>query len=194
LAHLHWAHLVDLEGEHPAVRLRESFTKTARAALQPISREVARVLLELRGPQSRTGKVFDSIPRSRTFQAHLIKAGIPIITEEGDKLDFHALRVTYCTWLAANGVELRVAQGLMRHATLDTTNRVYTSQTHLRSKRRQAIDTMPEVLSAEASEENQKPSVISNSQKLAANLTHDFGSVWHALSIADDMPVVLLHL
>ena len=41
-------------------------------------------------------------------------------------VDFHALRHTFGTWLAQNGVHPKVCQEMMRHADIETTMQLYT--------------------------------------------------------------------
>ncbi|WP_425607035.1 tyrosine-type recombinase/integrase [Rubellicoccus peritrichatus] len=47
------------------------------------------------------------------------------------KVDFHALRYTFATRLARNGVSQRLAQELMRHSDLNLTARIYTDASQL---------------------------------------------------------------
>ncbi len=49
----------------------------------------------------------------------------------GERLDFHALRATYCTRLLRAGVEMKTAQLLMRHAAITTTAQHYAKLTVL---------------------------------------------------------------
>jgi site-specific recombinase XerD len=44
------------------------------------------------------------------------KAGIERLDDMGRKLDFHALRYTFATKLAASGVSRRMSQELLRHS------------------------------------------------------------------------------
>jgi integrase len=67
-----------------------------------------------------------TFPTTRTFHADLQAAGIAREGEDGRVVDFHALRTTYISWLAAGGVHPRVAQQLARHASIETTMARYT--------------------------------------------------------------------
>ena len=58
------------------------------------------------------------------MQNDLERAGIPKWTPEG-KLDFHALRTTFCTLVIESGANLKEAMSLMRHTTPDLTANVY---------------------------------------------------------------------
>ncbi len=53
-------------------------------------------------------------------------AGIPYRDEAGLVADFHALRHTCGSWLAAAGIHLKVIQGIMRHSTITLTADRYT--------------------------------------------------------------------
>ena len=62
---------------------------------------------------------------SRTLRTDLQAAGIPIRTEEG-KIDFHALRVAFVSFVVETGADLKTAQSLARHTTPELTMNVYT--------------------------------------------------------------------
>ena len=69
-------------------------------------------------------------------------AGIEYINDSG-KCDFHALRHTYCSRLARNGILPQTAQRLMRHSDINLTMRAYT---HIMLEdKQQAIATLPEI-------------------------------------------------
>jgi len=53
-------------------------------------------------------------------------AGIPYVDGAGRYHDFHALRHTTGSWLAANGVHPKVAQAIMRHSDINLTMSRYT--------------------------------------------------------------------
>ncbi len=63
-------------------------------------------------------------------------AGIAREGEDGRVVDFHALRTTYISWLAAGGVHPSVAQQLARHASIETTMERYTDLSLLDTGRR----------------------------------------------------------
>jgi hypothetical protein len=53
-------------------------------------------------------------------------AGIPYVDDEGRYADFHALRHTTASWLAANNVHPKIAQSIMRHSDINLTMSRYT--------------------------------------------------------------------
>jgi integrase len=62
---------------------------------------------------------------AREFDTDLERARIHKWSPEG-KIDFHALRVTYCTLVAECGANFKDTMTLMRHTTPDPTANVYT--------------------------------------------------------------------
>ncbi len=66
-----------------------------------------------------------SFPAIRTFWKDLECADIPRRDEDGRVVDFHALRTTFVSGLAAAGVHPRVAQALARHSSVDLTMSAY---------------------------------------------------------------------
>jgi hypothetical protein len=61
---------------------------------------------------------------AREFDTDLERAGIRKWPPEG-KLDFHALRTTFCTFVIESGTNLGEAMSLMRHSTPDLTVNTY---------------------------------------------------------------------
>lgn len=69
-------------------------------------------------------RVFASIPRCQTLRADL---GLPeAAPASGPCVDFHSLRVSCATMLAASGVPLTTAQRFLRHSDPRLTANVYT--------------------------------------------------------------------
>ena len=66
------------------------------------------------------------VPRARTLQIDLKKAGIPYQDDMGRYADFHSLRYTWGTYLQRNGVNSRTAMELMRHSDRKLTDKIYT--------------------------------------------------------------------
>ena len=58
---------------------------------------------------------------AKTLRMNLQAAGIPEKDDAGRIVDFHALRYTTGTFLAAAGVHPKVAQSLMRHSDINLT-------------------------------------------------------------------------
>ena len=103
LNQLRWGDL-HLDGPVPLVCAPASITKNNKEAKLPLRPEVVEALRSIRpGDATPFQWVFHGqVPRVTTFQRDLTKAGIVFIDESGRRLDFHALRGTFCTMLAVN--------------------------------------------------------------------------------------------
>ena len=77
------------------------------------------------------------------LKADLADAGIPYIDDAGRYADFHSLRHTTGSLLAASGVHPKVAQDLMRHSDINLTMSIYTHT--LSSQRSEAIEKLPDL-------------------------------------------------
>lgn len=123
---LRWSDIC-FDGDTPHIQLRAATTKSRRADTLPLSPELAQELQQLRpdecGP---TDTVFRRVPKIDTYKIDLKKAGIDYEDDAGRRLDFHALRVTFGSMLAASGTTLRTAMELMRHTDAKLTTRIYT--------------------------------------------------------------------
>ena len=75
-----------------------------------------------------------SFPNVETFYRDLKAAGIAQLDENKRRVDRHALRHSFTTWLAQSGAHPRVAQALARHSDIRLTMGVYTDPTLLSTK------------------------------------------------------------
>lgn len=82
------------------------------------------------------------------FTEDLKAAEIAKHDETGTVLDFHSLRHTFGTLLAASGVHPRVAQDLMRHSTITLTMGIYTHPSL--ESRMGALGKLPELRATKA--------------------------------------------
>lgn len=73
-----------------------------------------------------SARVFTEVPDFDARRADFEAAGIAEVDSEGRRADLHALRATLATLLARQGVQVQVAQRIMRHSTVDLTLRSYT--------------------------------------------------------------------
>jgi len=109
------------------VTVQAGYSKRKREDILPLRPDTA---AELRGFLS------DKLPDARAFRvpdkpvkmlrADLTDAGIAYVDDAGRYADFHALRHTTGSWLAANGVHPKVAQAIMRHSDINLTMSRYT--------------------------------------------------------------------
>jgi len=139
LKSLTWASF-DL-GSKPTVRVSAGNTKNRQEATLPLAESLAQALREWKRAHPFDAPVFP-LPRKAAKMMHedLVRAGIlhrdehkRIVTRDatGRTLDFHALRGTYISHLVAAGVNVKVVQGLARHATIGLTLDRYTDPTLL---------------------------------------------------------------
>lgn len=125
---------VQLDGDKPCIHARATTTKNGKQASLPLHPEVAEALRNRRDthPHTRGAEpVFLKMPDIDRYKRDLKLAGIPYTDERGHVFDFHALRKTFGTLLAANGVHPREAMELMRHSDLKLTTKIYTDAGHL---------------------------------------------------------------
>ncbi len=132
LNQLRWGDL-HLDEVKPFVCAPASITKNKKEANLPLRPEVVESLRSIRPTDVAPFQwVFhDEVPRVRTLQKDLEKAGISFMDATGRRLDFHALRATFCTLLALSGVPLNEAMQLMRHSDPKLTMKVYTDAAQL---------------------------------------------------------------
>jgi len=126
LRQLRWGD-IHLDHNPPYIQPRAQTTKSRRADSIPMTAELVEALQPLRpDPYDASLPVFESVPKMATFKSDLEDAGIDYEDAEGRRLDFHALRVTFGSMLAAGGTALRTAMELMRHTDIRLTTRIYT--------------------------------------------------------------------
>ncbi len=99
------------------------------------------------------GIVRGKLPNAQVFKvpakpADMLKpdladAGIDYIDESGLYADFHALRHTTGSLLAASGVHPKVAQSIMRHSDINLTMSIYTHT--LRGQEAEAVKNLPDL-------------------------------------------------
>jgi len=119
-------HLETLPGK---IALRANTTKSKRADALPIHPQLADALRDWRPVDATpTDRVVSTVPNMKCLRADLALAGIADIDEAGRYVDFHSLRVSLSTLLAANRVSPRAAQALMRHSDPRLTASVYTDE------------------------------------------------------------------
>jgi len=144
---------VELDGETPCLRIRASTTKNKNRATLPLLPPLVEALRDLRDSKSSAvGKVFHyRVPMMATFRDDLETAGIPFEDTLGRRVDFHALRKTFCTVLQRSGVFMRSAQELMRHRDPRLTNENYTDTTviPLFDELRKASASVPSLLASQ---------------------------------------------
>ncbi len=119
---------LELDGTPPLVRVEAAYSKHRKEDVVPLRADLAETLAAHVKGRLPDAQVF-SMPydhQAGMLRADLKVAEIPYKDERGRVVDFHALRHTFITNLARNGVHPKVAQTLARHSTIDLTMNHYT--------------------------------------------------------------------
>jgi len=120
----------DLDGL--TVTVRAAYSKRKREDTLPIRAETAEELRSFFSGKLPTAKAFGGRYKRLTdktadmIEADLADASIDYVDESGRFRDFHALRATCASWLAACGVHPKKAQAIMRHSDINLTLSCYT--------------------------------------------------------------------
>jgi len=114
----------DLDSDQLSVTVRSGYTKNRQEATLPLRPETAQMLRPHLATRLPSAPVF-SMPDARDVAAmlreDLAAAEIADRDELNRVVDFHALRHTTGTWLAASGVHPKLAQRILRHSTITLT-------------------------------------------------------------------------
>lgn len=135
---------LDLDSEYPTIQVQAGYSKRRRNDSQPIRTELAATLRDwlqerrrsqLEGDEPREGQSRRDEPlwpgtwsqkAAEMVRRDLSAAGIDFEDDQGRRIDFHSLRVTFATNLARAGVAPKTAQELMRHSDINLTMKTYT--------------------------------------------------------------------
>ena len=107
------------------VTVEGGYTKNGQTAIQPLPTSIIPRLRQFLA--GKTGQLWPGTWRERAakmLRADLAAAGIPYRTEDG-YADFHCLRHSYVSMLAANGTPIKTAMELARHSDVNLTMAVY---------------------------------------------------------------------
>lgn len=94
--------------------------------LKPDTVEELKVFFAGKLPMARAFNMPPENQVVKMLRANLVGANIPYVDESGRYADFHSLRHTTGSFLAACGVHPKVAQVIMRHSKIDLTMSRYT--------------------------------------------------------------------
>jgi len=126
LRRLRWC---DCDLKQLSIRVPAASAKSRKEQTVPLRAQLADALRAFRpAGVTATDTVIPSgmFPNMNTLRADLKSAGIPYRDEEGRVADFHSLRVSFISGLAAAGVHPREAQALARHSDIKLTMQTYT--------------------------------------------------------------------
>ncbi len=141
LSRLTWSHLKLNILPYSYVNLTASISKSGRDEIVPLRADLVAVLNQYKPDHSPDQKIFDTIPSMKVLKADLLAAGIDYVNHQGQVLDFHSLRYTFCTMLSQSGASPRMAQALMRHSDINLTMSTYTDPQLFDLK--QAVESLP---------------------------------------------------
>ena len=132
LSKLEWGDL-NLSGAQPFALVRAATTKDRKSAKVNLGRQLVMELKKLQSPgmPSNSLVLVGRMPTMKRMLEHLAQAGIPYVDDQGRRLDFHALRMTFDTNLAIAGVSDAVRMKLMRHKSPRLTMETYTDSEKL---------------------------------------------------------------
>ena len=122
-----------LDSQAPFVRVRASTAKHPKESKLRLCPEVVTAIRSIiPAAAGSSSLVFaGKIPRIPTLRRDLEKAGISFEDSRGCRADFHALRDTFGTNIAAAGVAPFVLKELMRHSTIQQAEKYYIDARHL---------------------------------------------------------------
>jgi integrase len=127
LEKLEWGDL-HLDAAQPFVQVRAATTKDRKPAKVYLGRQLVVELKKLQLPAMPSNKLVlaGRMPTMDQMREHLKAAAIPFVDDQGRRLDFHALRMTFDTNLAIAGVPDAMRMKLMRHKSPRLTMETYT--------------------------------------------------------------------
>ena len=112
-----------LEGSDPVVRVRAAYSKRRREDVVPLRLDMAAQLAAFLEAIPRNDRVF-ALPTgrlARMVRTDLAAAGLAYVDATGRYADFHSLRHTCGSLLAAAGAHPKVAQAILRHSDINMT-------------------------------------------------------------------------
>jgi integrase len=123
MRHLRVAHLDVARG---GFRLEAAWTKNRKPGFQPVPAGVlARVRQAAHGQKADDHLFYVPTHIARIMKRDLKRAKVPERLPGEGKIDFHALRTTYATFVLESGANVKEAQTLLRHSTPVLTMNTY---------------------------------------------------------------------
>ncbi len=138
-----------LNGQAPTVTVDAAYSNHRREDILPLRPNLADELRSYLATTMPGAKVFrykNRFELLRMFKAGLAAAGIAYQDEAGLFADFHSLRHSFLTQLAAGGVHPKTAQCLARHSTITLTMDRYTHS--ILKDQAHALEALPDFSNA----------------------------------------------
>jgi len=157
--------------ENLSVKVLAAYTKNSKECSQDLRRATAIELKQFFAGKLPNVKAFGGTYGKLTDKtADMIKedleaAEIAYVDESGQFADFHALRHTTASLLAAGGVRPKDAQDVMRHSDINLTMNTYT---HTLTGQTRAVDSLPDLYLP--SKKSQELKATGTDGKLGGNL------------------------
>lgn len=155
-----------LDIERGGLRLDPAFTKNRRPGFQPLPGWlVAKLAESSKNKTAEAPLVFVTVDSSVALEGDLRRAGLSKWAP-GGKVDFHALRVAFVSFVMDSGADLKTAQTLARHSTPGLTMNTYARARHDRLT--ETAEAVGKVLNvgAENTTETQRKAVGAESLEL----------------------------
>ena len=127
------------------VIVEAGYSKHRRQDILPLKPETTAELKGFLGDKIPSVNAFNMPSKDRLakmIKADLADAGIDYVDDAGRYADFHSLRHTTGSLLAASGVHPKVAQTIMRHADINLTMSLYTHT--LKGQESEAVKSLPD--------------------------------------------------
>jgi len=161
--------------ENGTVTVAAKNSKHRREDTQSLRKDTANELRAYLANKVPTAQAFRVPCRTaELFRIDLEAAGIAYVDESGQYADFHSLRHTTGSLLAASGVHPKVAQSIMRHSDINLTMSLYTHT--LRGQESEAAERMPD-LSLPSRQAQQAIATGTDRKNLAENLAFQGGKL-----------------
>jgi len=116
----------DIDWDHGLLVIPVTKLKGKKSLTIPLRDDVFGELKRRYSDQAPDQRIFPRVPMTYTLYEDLDNAKIPRIDAAGKVVDFHALRMTFISELAATGASPTDAQKLAGHSDVNLTMRVYT--------------------------------------------------------------------
>jgi len=165
-----------------AVTVQDHTAKNRKEKTLPLRPDTAAEIKELLASKLPAAQAF-KVPGKAAdmLKPDLAAAGIDYVDDVGRYCDFHSLRHTTGSLLAASGVHPKIAQELMRHGDINLTMNLYTHT--LRGQEADAVNRLPDF--SRPSRESQKKTGTDD-----ANVTDSVLASCLALSCAQHSPTM----
>ena len=153
------------------VMVKVGSTKNSKKAVLPLKEETAAALQQFlagKMPKTPAFKLPSKYRMADMIRADCEAAGIDCEDNGQGKVDFHSLRHTTGTLLAASGVHPKVAQTIMRHSDINLTMSIYTHT--LTGQESRAIANLPDL--TQPSEQKQQAVATRTDNVIPPDWTH----------------------